>query len=922
MWQALRCMFVECDFCVAVYEVVPDDHDRDRESGFLGVPSSRAPMSGTESDGQDTMASVEQQVRELVDSLTPRTAHQYRLYHSKYVNWINTRIVAENTAPSPQNPYCGIPITAQLIHLFALSEYIRQPHAAGEPFKISALKKIFSSLKFLYKLCRVYDPHYAYSLDDKYLENVVRLHSCLDTDGRNPDPPQLPQPLHKISVNLWNPHTASLNDKFFKTGLEKLRFLVDFHFQHYGRLSFGERSTVSLGSLSTDRTTNALVYTFKTLSSVTEYVPDAQPHVTSYKPIALIPEENVFLCPLVSLAAYFYLRFYGVPKGYKGDGFPDLASAKQHGGDSSAGGDRDEDDGDDEEEEDDDDDEKDNHLVSNLASWQSLPVLRGKSMTKYPREETLSNYYSTAFRYCHVAYKKREYFQKPNKLPIFPDWTSDDWSDWCKVVKTFKKPHQWVAELFPSNIGLDFVLALNNRSPYKDGTDLHNDGIEISSSLLVQVFPEIEEYKRKLKSGQLTLSTNAQNFLSAMESLRNILVRSLPILYKFFPTHDIFQNSIFQRTDFQSYFLEVDQIFTANNAWSKYESMLNLLVENPLADSQASFQPQPRDLSQDVLQDLRDQNFKFVQYQTISNFQLLISSLTKVFEKLETKKSTREYIIHQLNLLEDTLRERIDKSKPSDSQVKLESPKPTTEKNGTKYKESDSDEASSTDDEGPDNDDDMQQELQFMVTELVNTKVRAALQAQTDSIFERVKEYVSETVNSKIKDEVRKQLNALLNETSRSPPSSKHERKSDHDYEVQEDGEPPGKKLKGTPVSTSSPGSVDDTKFTLIPDLDSVEAIILEWFTPNPDMNGECVHSMNKKFGKQWRSRTPELEVLYKQRKLVVEFYIYLVNTRGVDRYKAVSLCEHLKKSQPVSEFSTMLRNWKRNHNNSFEGLG
>lgn len=112
----------------------------------------------------------------------------------------------------------------------------------------------------------------------------------------------------------------------------------------------------------------------------------------------------------------------------------------------------------------------------------------------------------------------------------------------------------------------------------------------------------------------------------------------------------------------------------------------------------------------------------------------------------------------------------------------------------------------------------------------------------------------------------------------------------------------------------------DEQEFMLDKSIDSIEGIILEWFTPNAKYANQCVHSMNKSGNKSWRANC---EALYKERKSIVEFYIYLVNHESLDRYKAVDICEKLRDQNEgsFSRLAKFLRKWRHDHQNSFDGL-
>ena len=132
--------------------------------------------------------------QELVDSLKPRTAHQYKTYYTKYIQWCQLNQIIPTPEDDSRNsvPYKDLPISAELIHWFLLDTLITddkfEEKKDGEEedfddeeensFKIATLKKIIGSLNFLSKLCKVHNNPNA-NIDTKYLELVTKLHTCL-----------------------------------------------------------------------------------------------------------------------------------------------------------------------------------------------------------------------------------------------------------------------------------------------------------------------------------------------------------------------------------------------------------------------------------------------------------------------------------------------------------------------------------------------------------------------------------------------------------------------------------------------------------------------------------------------------------------------------------------------------------------------
>ncbi|QLQ80096.1 hypothetical protein HG537_0D00960 [Torulaspora globosa] len=813
----------------------------------------------------------EEELRKLVDSVSPRTAHQYRSYGDRFVRWLREREVLGRGDVEEEVLYRELPFSSQLVHWFLVETVVRD-RDDGDEGRVASVRKVVSSLKFLYRVCVVHGNKS--KLDEKYLENVVRLYSSWES-CRGVRETSLP--VVKVSLNLWNCYTETLSEKYFKTGLERLRFLVDFHFRVYTNLCYEQRASVKLGDLQSG-VAGAVCFDVKTWSSLPGYVRDAPRQVRAHTPVAIQSQGLPFVCPLTSLAAYLYLRFYGVCSVTKGDGFPNLLASGEE-----------------------------------AAVWRELPLIRGKSLSDYPREETLSNYYSTVFRYCHLPYKRREYFNRSNLE--YPTLSNQVFEEFFQHGSSAK------ASAFPNNVPFDFYQIMNFRSPYRC-EEGKADETEVPQGLLVQVFPEIEQYKRKYEQ----LSAEAKQFLRLMERLRDRLVLNLPWIHKFFPQHDLFRDPIFQNADFQSYFHQIIGTHLGNDSevvpfdvLPGFERLTqgafqDLLME-PLkvgpgsrtVQTSANGSAPSSGLGTD---EVLSKTYQFVQYQTLTNFQMLLSSLSSIFDKLDMKKSSREFMIHQLNLLQDTISENINISKPQDVAEYLKKEEQTTEevnKDQRKRKQNnglfaiDDEQQDESEEEDTNGDDLLQEELKFMVNELVGDRVRSTMKLQMDHWEAKIQEMITKTV----KDEIAKAF-AQNEQPNRKKP-----------------------RLSATPSltnnqSTSSIATPTDTmeNFKMNADLTTVEDIILEWFTPNPNMNNQCVHSMNKSHGKEWRK---DFEKLYKERKLIVEFYIFLVNQKEVDRYEAVAISERLRDASPegntLSSLAQLLRDWKKDHNNSFEGL-
>lgn len=757
---------------------------------------------------------MDDEIRKLVDGLSPRTAHQYRSYCKRYVEWLVHRGLIEKDVGEEKLDaveYGRLPISTQLVHW----HLIETMGNAAPP----SIRKCISSLKFLDKMCSMHrekdrngaDEGSGYikkkdtiKLDEKYLENITKVR---ETKEQEEEHGQNGQYLHIVSVNLWKPY-SELPEKYFRNCFERLRFLVDFQWRMYTRMSYAQRSRVRIAELAGSENSGAICFEVDTWSQLGEYVNGVEPQLRSRQPVVIVAHRNPLVCPLVSLGAYFFLRFHD------GGGFPEL---------------RDKD-----------------------GAWREMPIVRGKSPADYPREETLGNYYAAVFRYCRLNYKRREWFGQ-SKLE-YPSWRPEEYDDF------FERYGSELQESFPEKVPRDFLECFNLGEAYGS---VDNGAAEGRRDLVVQIFPEVESYKRHGGLGE-----DAQRFLGVLEVLRVNLLRALPVLYRLFPDHDLFKTDTLSKPDFKAFYADAE----ANDY-----GMSELLVEKGSPEQVKKETSVPANESATATASSSSSDlFQLVQFQTVSNFEILLKLLSQIFDRLEMKKSSREFAIHQLSLVQDTLLERIKSSKPGDEK---------------KWGE----EGGEEDEEGEEED---EEELKAMVEQLVNAQIKA----QVGALESRLENLVDSKIDSK--------LEKLLGK-----------RKA----EETGDGRGIEKKLRPEPYVEASPPSEESSSsppsgapvFRLDPDIDSIEAVVLEWFTPNPTMGNECVHSMNKK-DKSWRSG---FEPLYKERKAIVEFYIHLVNHRGMDRYKAVDLCERIRGGGDLTDFAHTVRDWRR-ENETFDGLG
>lgn len=998
----------------------------------------------------NSISDKQQELQKLYNSVGPSLITLYKTYLIYYANWCKDNNLvskyseqfkpwnAGTSTSAQQQPqskdedidgeaviYKHLPISSQLIHKFLIDTLIKKK--IGLDFNndlLQSLSQWIIGLIFITKLCLVHGNLMVQNnpIDEDYLYKVLDLHKFATTYT-------VQIPIYQISINTWNPNTRNLNPIHFKTANEKLRFLVDFHFATYLRLNFEERSNLKLCSLRVKPSNNINIHIPDSKNAKLDliyYCPQIDDQSSEgYKDTALLPHQSPFLCPYTSLAASLFLRFYGILYFSRGEGFPDLY---------------------------------DDDYVKNI------PLISNKNFNEYPRETTISICYSTMFRYCNLPYKKRPYFETLS--PVFPSWSS------ITSYDTFK-------QVFPDDtVPWDYTNILNGFDPYREKIDFDigiNSNIP-SQDIISLFFPEIEKYKAQSRS----LSIHAQNFIQILETIRTKFVFDLPAIYKIFPEHDIFINPIFKDPKVQYY---LNGIQLQDNEPLPFKAKLPLdnksedkttlfdlykgLIDKPSFLSQlqetnsniivnkvsmpltgSSF---PLHLSGDIelrrniqstvtinnqdelLEELRSENFKFIQYQTLHNFESFIELIGKIFNRLSLKESSRLEIERAMEHYKSLLNKKIQESTPDDiKQYFIDNPVSNNKSSQKKIKEvksesgSDSDSDSNSDsdkespyskksirpfkvfsiggessdgeesdddtlkskrkkktvrtessdisedegdqeededqDEGNEDNEDQEEQLKDMIDELVTTKVEILLKRQMEMLEGKLERIVNDMIESKleskfdffIENRMKRTVENYMRDNDIDTYPTKRVKKSESNFAKRVQNRTAALSMSDTreddfqdsfqsETSVNSPSRItdeasvngpisDDSKsnenespatskgfaFHITPHLDTIEDIVLEWFSPNPTMNNECIHSMNKKYGKAWRLKH---DSIYRSRKNIVDFYAYLTNVEAVDKLQAITYCKSVQGDRDMNEFSKFLRAYKKSHNNTFEGL-
>lgn len=903
--------------------------------------------------GHTIMISKDNEIRKLMESVAPIKVHQYKSYYMKYIEWCEQKELLSFES-NLSIPYENVPLLPQLVHLFLLECVIKWPIVASD---VNELQIYIESFRFLKKLCDIHSEVAPNSEFDDYITDVLELHRRWDSLLKDESQSSQLNKMATLSINMWNSNTQELSDKYFKTSMEKLRFLTDYHFYTLLNWPYKERSKLKLSHLKVHNVENDE----NSLNAYRLIVINDDGAVQG----TVIPHDCPLICPITTLAAYLYLRFYGVKPIYRGDGFPELTKDFD------------------------------------------LPLIRGKSLKDYPREETLGNYYSSAFKYCSLEYKRRVYLHGSSdekngvKNIRYPDTSNPAYKEFLTDYPNNEEMK--FDRLFPAHIPLDYERIFNysNYDGVQDGLTIPEIMELPPNDLLVQVFPEIEKYKRESYN---ILTTKSKEFLKVLEVLRNVLVINLPWIYRYFPDHEIFsdQTSIFQNSDFVSYFNERIALISNNDSTIDINSippplrnipgyhtglienniMLQYLVEpNFKAGVKSDSIPSVHDsiynipvtgnegqsssvaLAPPITNNSgwKKEVFKLVQFQTLSNFNPMIDTFKKVFEKLDMKRSTREFIINKFETLTKYVNARL--NSVTSEEITSYFDDILEKKNGLRYinKESNSvdklisgrdvvdnlkrkkqkqkrrfkllsvdDSSSGTDDANEDSVNDsstesdsstddlheeenaMQQQISSMIDEIVTKKLSTLFDVKFEQMEMKLESLVKNTVSEKFNHYIAQESKKRSYEGDFEIDNTKKIRKSIDD----------GIKEKfNDKVNTSSTGAEEEHfVFRMADTLDSIDEIIQEWYTPDPKQGNMCVHSMNKKYKSKWRTG---FEKIYRERKPIVDFFIYLVNMEKLSRSKALSICWELKSQNnfTVSELSAYLKSWKEKNNSTFVGL-
>ncbi|CCH60789.1 hypothetical protein TBLA_0D02880 [Henningerozyma blattae CBS 6284] len=620
--------------------------------------------------------------KELFNTLSPRALNQYKSYYTKFIHWsIKKKHFIDQDLNLQDDSdlvsiYKHIDVSPYRLHWFIIDTFYKQGEEDNAIYDFPAtgtIRKIIVALRFFIKLIKIYDNSSAekYFPDqvrdeestlvdgNEYLENLCKL---IDHYNKNQSGLQIYSnsiansnvtanipSLLKISLNFWNDNIHELNQKIFKSDLEKLRFLADFQINAYLNLSFNDRSAIKLVDIYSTEKNNLI---FNIYSN--QHLAGNAPHQISKN--ILLANENPFICPLTSLAVYMFLRFYGSTPTAKSMGFPDLLNKSTQ---------------------------------NKNINWEELPLIRGRNYLDYPKETSLALYYHTAFNYCHIPYKKMNHFQTKLLTPInlsnknkqsinFPSIDSTELNAFFTGLDD--------STSFPNNIPIDYTLILN-----KTTSTVINDSSPLPMELLYQIFPEIEIYrKHSLKD---KLNEHQLNFLNVMETLRFNLLKNLPFIFKLFPNHDIFTHPVFQQSDFEKFFNDCLKFNSSNTLETSIlpfpilpgidsrlfdtSDIYEILIEPPQFEktkikngttTHSNLETIKLESNTVSTQQILNESLNLIKSQSVSNVTFLIDTISKLL--LKDGNNNMEHFVEKLNVLKNSFLKHL--TSPNNTKVKDE----------------------------------------------------------------------------------------------------------------------------------------------------------------------------------------------------------------------------------------------------------
>ena len=475
-------------------------------------------------------AESDARIQSLLSSVSPRTLFQYKTNYSRYISWCESKQLipsSENINDDQEPLFETLPISARLFHCFIIDAYFgsntnvsqNKDEADFEQLTISMtesngatniklLKKTIHSLKFLFKLCQIYNEQLP-PLDESYLHGIIDLHTfwnSLLNDGSkflieghdgtfkiNQNLTKSPTfQLLKISMNLWNPQTTNLSKIYFNSALKKHSLLLDFYFSNILRLSYSQKSLLTLNKLKVHFQSASTQFPLLSLDLYSTTRNDV-----THQPINIVAQDCPIVCPINNLACYLFLKFYGE----NGIGFPkDLET--------------------------------------------QIPLLSKNNSDKaldYPDELYLNSSYLTIYNYCNLSYDKDD--QADDDGIKFPTWDNEEYATFFEESNLVSK------SAFNYNVPLDYSNILNLRYPGAATENYFKVRRRPSDSILKKFFPELDE----IRENSTTLSPEMEDLITLLETLRLVFVSNLPILFNLFPKHEIFQIENFNDDECKKY---------------------------------------------------------------------------------------------------------------------------------------------------------------------------------------------------------------------------------------------------------------------------------------------------------------------------------------------------------------------------------
>lgn len=759
----------------------------------------------------------------LYKTTSSRTLKLYKNCILQYVSWFKNK----NSINSSITDHIGeddldlkddllfykLPLNEHYIHFFILDNMFNSTNSNIDSMGkyINIMEDIVNCLLFADKLRDIYSDNQmdtkSVAIDKNYFINLLNLHRKFN----NWDP----APLYKISINIWNNNSFknlnstnnstngdSISNSVFKTSLDKFKFLLDFHLTNFGKLSFDERSNLKLTSF---KVINNIIY----CDTNNNKRDSKNENLTSvHKPMAFLPQDCPFLCPYTSMAVYFILRFYGIKGVYRGDGFPDLYDTENFTNTILITG------------------RKYNEYLTdaclrnyysnifkycnfsyrkrNYFDWNndSFPVWRDETLFAKIKENLTNELDILPIDYINILNWQRPINKKLDQLNHNFDIASIDNNINNNLGYKIKPPSLLVEKLFPdielykknwnalSVEAQDFITVME-RLRYQ---------LIINLPIIYKIFPNHDIFKIEmfrdsdwqlflndfpiLDNGKLPFNTlpglknemTLEDFKNDLREPPNDLgtiIDNISVINSNRNSEDI---DIARNTnEFGNANNNDDSAQTFNRSEGSCDSDLNIEDTNRIRHDNLNLQS----LKVEMLEELKRQNYQFIQYQTLSNLKSFSELMNRIFINLSITNTSKIEIERQLNDFNNVLQEKINNTTTREARdfiLKNEILKNKTSGKARSIsfdddtKISDDDENISYENGDLQEESDEEDDLKNLIDQLVTSRVNTLVSKQITALEDKLDKVLSTEIDQRVKEAIDEHLgNTIQNVIEKRP---------------------------------------------------------------------------------------------------------------------------------------------------------